>query len=170
MHYERAPASGGSKPDVAPPPFRCAVQGFAPLRRRLGSNCCGHTPRPLERSGRARRRRAKKGSSRNRLVRSTETGARCSLFFKHRRLRRRGFGISPSAVCPIFCKSFHVGASRSGLTSRKLFSVNVLRNHSQRPENCTQECLILRPAQSSHGPSSHSLRQDGVQRDLLDGV
>ena len=56
---------------------------------------------------------AKKGSSRNRLVRSTETGARCSLFFKHRRLRRRGFGISPSAVCPIFCKSFHVGASRS---------------------------------------------------------
>ena len=34
-------------------------------------------------------------------------------FFKHRRLRRRGFGISPSEVCPIFCKSFHVGASRS---------------------------------------------------------
>jgi phosphopantetheine adenylyltransferase len=39
------------------------------------------------------------------LVRSTETGARCGLFFKHQ-LRRRGFGISPSAVCPISAKAF----------------------------------------------------------------
>src|ERR1700722_18184777 len=30
------PASDGPKSDEAPPPLRCAVQGFAPLRRRLG--------------------------------------------------------------------------------------------------------------------------------------
>ena len=36
MHYERAPRFRRSRPDVAPPPLRCAVQGFAPLRRRLG--------------------------------------------------------------------------------------------------------------------------------------
>ena len=41
MHYERAPRFRRSKPDEAPPPLRCAVQGFAPLRRRLGSNCNG---------------------------------------------------------------------------------------------------------------------------------
>ncbi len=34
MHYERAPRFRRSKPDEAPPPLRCAVQGFAPLRRR----------------------------------------------------------------------------------------------------------------------------------------
>jgi hypothetical protein len=36
MHYERAPRFRRLKPDEAPPPLRCAVQGFAPLRRRLG--------------------------------------------------------------------------------------------------------------------------------------
>ena len=41
MHYEKAPPCRRSRPDVAPPALRCAVQGFAPLRRRLGSNCCG---------------------------------------------------------------------------------------------------------------------------------
>jgi CRISPR associated protein Cas1 len=30
------PASEGPRPDEAPPPLRCAVQGFAPLRRRWG--------------------------------------------------------------------------------------------------------------------------------------
>jgi hypothetical protein len=35
-HYERAPRFRRPKPDEAPPPLRCAVQGFAPLRRRLG--------------------------------------------------------------------------------------------------------------------------------------
>jgi hypothetical protein len=34
MHYERAPRFRRSKPGEAPPPLRCAVQGFAPLRRR----------------------------------------------------------------------------------------------------------------------------------------
>ena len=34
MHYEKAPCFKMSKPDEAPPPLRCAVQGFAPLRRR----------------------------------------------------------------------------------------------------------------------------------------
>jgi hypothetical protein len=34
MHYEKAPRFRRSKPDEAPPPLRCAVQGFAPLRRR----------------------------------------------------------------------------------------------------------------------------------------
>ena len=34
MHYERAPRFRRSRLDVAPPPLRCAVQGFAPLRRR----------------------------------------------------------------------------------------------------------------------------------------
>jgi hypothetical protein len=34
------PASEGRSADVAPPPLRCAVQGFAPLRR-LESNCGG---------------------------------------------------------------------------------------------------------------------------------
>jgi hypothetical protein len=34
MHYERAPRFRRSKPDEAPPPLGCAVQGFAPLRRR----------------------------------------------------------------------------------------------------------------------------------------
>ena len=33
MHYEKAPCFKRSKPDDAPPPLRCAVQGFAPLRR-----------------------------------------------------------------------------------------------------------------------------------------
>jgi len=41
MHYERAPRFRRSKLDVAPPALRCAVQGFAPLRRRWGSNCSG---------------------------------------------------------------------------------------------------------------------------------
>src|SRR6478736_649337 len=36
MHYEKAPRFRRPKPDEAPPPLRCAVQGFAPLRRRLG--------------------------------------------------------------------------------------------------------------------------------------
>jgi hypothetical protein len=36
MHYEKAPRFRRSKPDEAPPPLRCAVQGFAPLRRRWG--------------------------------------------------------------------------------------------------------------------------------------
>jgi hypothetical protein len=36
MHYEKAPRYRRSKPDEAPPPLRCAVQGFGPLRRRLG--------------------------------------------------------------------------------------------------------------------------------------
>ena len=31
MHYEKAPPCRRSRPDVAPPPLRCAVQGFAPL-------------------------------------------------------------------------------------------------------------------------------------------
>src|ERR1019366_7102682 len=30
-----------STPDVAPPPLRCALQGFAPLRRRPGSGAGG---------------------------------------------------------------------------------------------------------------------------------
>ena len=34
------PASEGGSADVVPPPLRCAVQGFAPLRRRE-SNCRG---------------------------------------------------------------------------------------------------------------------------------
>src|SRR5713226_7860697 len=34
MHYEKAPHFGRSRPDEAPPPLCCAVQGFAPLRRR----------------------------------------------------------------------------------------------------------------------------------------
>ncbi len=34
MHYERAPRFRRSKPDETPPPLRCAVLGFAPLRRR----------------------------------------------------------------------------------------------------------------------------------------
>ncbi len=33
MHYERAPHFRRVKLDVAPPPLRYAVQGFAPLRR-----------------------------------------------------------------------------------------------------------------------------------------
>jgi len=33
MHYERAPLQK-VEAGVAPPPLRCAVQGFAPLRRR----------------------------------------------------------------------------------------------------------------------------------------
>src|ERR1019366_6846279 len=40
MHYERAPRFRRWKLDVAPPPLRCAVQGFAPLRR-LESNLRG---------------------------------------------------------------------------------------------------------------------------------
>jgi hypothetical protein len=34
MHYEKAPRFRRSTPDEAPPPLRCAVQAFAPLRRR----------------------------------------------------------------------------------------------------------------------------------------
>jgi hypothetical protein len=36
MHYERAPRFRRSESNEAPPPLRWAVQGFAPLRRRLG--------------------------------------------------------------------------------------------------------------------------------------
>src|ERR1017187_788153 len=34
MHYEKAPRFRRSKPDEAPAPLRCVVQGFAALRRR----------------------------------------------------------------------------------------------------------------------------------------
>jgi hypothetical protein len=34
MHYEKAPRFRRSRLGWAPPPLRCAVQGFAPLRRR----------------------------------------------------------------------------------------------------------------------------------------
>ena len=39
-YLKGAPFYNASKLDVAPPPLRCAVQGFAPLRR-LESNCGG---------------------------------------------------------------------------------------------------------------------------------
>jgi hypothetical protein len=35
-YIKGAPFYNASKPDEAPPPLRCAVQGFAPLRRRCG--------------------------------------------------------------------------------------------------------------------------------------
>jgi len=41
MHYERAPHFKGLNVDMAPPPLRYAVPGFAPLRRRKGSGMCG---------------------------------------------------------------------------------------------------------------------------------
>jgi hypothetical protein len=40
MHYERAPLFRKSKLDVAPPPLRCAVQGFGLLRRGVTAVIC----------------------------------------------------------------------------------------------------------------------------------